>query len=83
MTRLDIQSELDREPFIPFRVHLKGGKRYDIAFREVARPMSYGLLVFIGLKQGTRVAKSYDRFPYEDITKIEPRPGRRPRTPKA
>jgi hypothetical protein len=73
MTIDEVETELLREPFVPFRVHLDNGKRYDIAFREAARLLTFGFLVFIGKKEGTHRAEGYDRFPYEQIVKIEHR----------
>ena len=30
MTREDIRSEVEREPFVPFRLHLVSGKTFDV-----------------------------------------------------
>jgi hypothetical protein len=76
MNKDEVRAELKREPFIPLRLHLKNGKTFDIPFREVAHLLGYGVLVFIGLKQGTRQAKGYDRFGFDDIVRIEQRPAR-------
>lgn len=86
MTFEEVRDELLREPFIPFRVHLSSGKKYDIPFRDAARLMSYGFLVFIGKKyEGSHRSKGFDRFPYDDIVRIEHRPakGRRGSRKKA
>lgn len=79
MQKEDIRVELNRVPFVPLRLHLKSGKTFDVPFREVAHIVFSGLLVLIGLKEGTRTARGYDRFAFEDIVQIEPRPagGRR------
>ena len=75
MDEQSVRAELDREPFVPLRVYLQNGKRYDIPFREAAHLMAYGqLLIFFGVKEGSRVAKGYDRFPFDHITRIEQRP---------
>jgi len=76
MLKEQVKAELAREPFVPLRLHLRGGKTFDIPFRDVARMLSFGLLVFIGLKPGTRQASSYDRFAFENILRIEQRPMR-------
>jgi hypothetical protein len=85
MTIEEVEAELLREPFIPFRVHLANGKKYDILFRDAARLMTYGFLVFIGMKEGTHRSEGYDRFPYKQIVRIEHRPakGRRNNRKKA
>ena len=75
MLKEEVKAELKREPFVPLRFHLKDGKRFDVPFREVARVLEYGVLVFIGLKEGTYQAKGYDRFSFESIVRIEQRPG--------
>ena len=76
MLRDQIEAELAREPFVPLRLHLRGGKTFDIPFRDVARVLPFGLLVFVGLKRGTRQASGYDRFAFDNIVRIEQRPGR-------
>jgi hypothetical protein len=79
MLKEQVRTILTREPFTPFRIHLLNGKHYDIDHREVARFLGYGVLVFIGLKQGTHQAKGYDRFPFDHIVRIEDRPAIRRR----
>lgn len=79
MTKDEVRTILTREPFTPFRIHLASGKQYDVDHRDVARFLGYGVLVFIGLKEGTHQAKGYDRFPFDHIVRIEDRPGVRRR----
>ena len=67
-------SELTREPFVPLRLHLTNGRTFDVPFRQVAHMVHRGVLVLIGLKEGTHSAQGYDRFAYEQIEKIEPLP---------
>jgi hypothetical protein len=83
MTIDQVEAELWREPFIPFRVHLTNGKKYDIAFRDAARLLTFGFLVFIGKKEGTHSSKGYDRFPYDWIERIEHRPAKKSKRKKA
>jgi len=71
MLKDDVRLELTREPFIPLRLYLRNGKKFDVPFRDVAHLLGYGVLVFIGLKEGTHQAKGYDRFGFEDIIRIE------------
>jgi hypothetical protein len=73
MLRDQIEAELAREPFVPLRLHLRDGKTFDIPFRDVARVLPFGLLVFVGLKRGTRQAAGYDRFAFDNIIRIEQR----------
>jgi len=79
MDKEAIRSELNREPFIPLRLHLKGGRTFDVPFRQVAHIVSSGVLVFIGLKEGTHSAKGYDRFAFANIERIEHRTNGRKR----
>ena len=57
MDKEAVRAELIREPFVPLRLHLSNGKTFDIPFRDAAHILSYGVLVFIGMKEGTRSAK--------------------------
>jgi len=79
MDKEAIRSELNREPFIPLRLHLKDGRTFDVPFRQVARIVSSGVLVFIGLKEGTHSAKGYDRFAFNNVDRIEHRKNGRKR----
>jgi hypothetical protein len=78
MLKQDVQDLLSRNPFVPVRLpfvpvrlHLADGRTFDVPFPDVARVLSYGVLVFIGMKEGTRQADSYDRFTFDQITRIE------------
>jgi len=77
MTREDVRTALHREPFVPLRIRLADSRHFDVPFKEVAHFLGYGVLVFIGLKEGTHQAKSYDRFAIEQIVSIDPLPMRR------
>jgi len=72
-----VRAELKREPFVPLRIRLTDGRKFDVPFRDVAHMLGYGVLVFIGMKEGTRQAKSYDRFGFDQIDRIEPLPGKK------
>jgi hypothetical protein len=74
MLKEDVRMILARAPFTPYRIHLLNGKHYDVDHRDVAHFLGYGVLVFIGLKEGTHQAKGYDRFPFDHIVRIEDRP---------
>jgi hypothetical protein len=82
MLKEEIEAELGREPFVPLRLHLRNGKTFDIPFREVGHLLRSSLVVFIGLKEGTHQAKGHTEYVFEDILRIERRPGR-PRRRKA
>lgn len=71
MTKEDVEAILDREPFKPFRIRVVNGKYYDVLHRRAARFLGYGVLVFIGMKEGSCQAEGYDRFSFDQISAIE------------
>ena len=77
MTTAEVEAELTHTPFVPIRFHLVDGRTFDVARGDAAHLLSYGVLFLIGLRAGSHRADGYDRFPYEAITRIEPRPFRR------
>lgn len=77
MLKKQIKAKLARDPFVPVRLYLDDGRKFDVPFREVAHVLSIGLLVFIGMKQGSIRADTYDRFPFEKIVRVEDRPMRK------
>jgi hypothetical protein len=79
MLKEEVRAELNREPFVPLRLYLTNGKTFDVPFRDVAHLLGYGVLVLIGLKKGTHLAKGYERFTFEQIERIEQRPSSRRR----
>jgi hypothetical protein len=79
MLKEDVERELMREPFVPLRLHLKDGRRYDVPIREAARFNPVGIVVLIGVKPGTYQIKGYDRFSLDAIDRIEQRPKREKR----
>jgi hypothetical protein len=82
MIKQDVHAQLTREPFAPLRIHLTDGRAFDVPFKDVAHLLGYGVLVLIGLKEGTHQAKAYDRFFFEQIDRIEPLPPRARRRPR-
>ena len=46
MTASEIRSELDRSPFIPFRLHLSSGKTVDVMNNGAAFLLRRSILVF-------------------------------------
>lgn len=78
MERDDVRMQLTRDPFVPLRIYLAGGKSFDVPFPEVAHLLGHGLLVLKGLKRGTHQAKGFDVFGFDRIIRIEQRPAARP-----
>ena len=71
MLKEDVKAIMDRDPFKPFAFRLVNGKRYKVTSPEAAVFLGYAVLFFIGHKAGTRQAKGYDRFTFEQIEQIE------------
>jgi hypothetical protein len=76
MLKEEVKQEITREPFIPLRIHLRNRKKFDIRYADEARVLGFGLLVFIGKTPGKPIAKGYDRFPFEEIARIERLPSK-------
>jgi hypothetical protein len=80
MLKDEVIRELDRKTFIPLRLHLQDGRKMRIPFRESAHILgNWGVLVLIGMKEGTRTAKGYDRCTFDYIVRIEKLPKGRAR----
>jgi hypothetical protein len=76
MLKEEVVAEINRDPFIPLRLHLRNRKTIKIPFRDAAWLIGGGVLVFIGKKQGKPIAKGYDRFPFDAIVRIEKIPSK-------
>ena len=76
MTAKDIQGELERDPFIPLRVHLVSGKTIDISASNGAWLLQNALLVFQNMKPGKARVSGYDVIAFRNIERIEQRAGR-------
>ena len=72
MTEENMRDELNREPFIPVRLHLVSGKTVDINRQGIAWPLSNRLLVFINAAARGVGADNYDIIPYQNIERIQP-----------
>jgi len=84
MAPKQLQQEIDRDPFVPVRLHLASGKTIDVRHSGAAWVLSYGLLVFHGTRPGKSVASGYDVINYRLIEKVEQLTnGRRVRKPKS
>ena len=77
MRREEIEVELRREPFVPLRFHVVGGKKIDVPFPHVVVFQRSHVIVFKGVKEpGSRVAQGYAVFGYDQIERIEKRAAR-------
>ena len=77
MRREEIEAELRRDPFVPLRLHLISGKKLEVPFQHVVVFQKSHVIVFKGVKApGSRVAKGYAVFGYDQIDRIERPPTR-------
>jgi hypothetical protein len=84
MTSEDVQQELDREPFVPLRLHLTSGQRIDIKYPSTAWVRQNTLLIVHPLAPHTSAIGNYDVVALRLIEKIEQMNGngRRRRSPR-
>lgn len=66
-----LQAEIEREPFIPVRLHLSSGKRIDIRHVGDLVYLSYGLMVLHRPDPTKRRADGYDLINYRLIERVE------------
>jgi hypothetical protein len=74
MEKEEVRTELNREPFVPLRLHLKDGKKLDVPLRQAAHMQPHGVLVLFGVKPGSCRIKGFDVFAFDKIDRIEQRP---------
>jgi hypothetical protein len=71
MTTEDIKQEIEREPFIPLRLHLASGQIMEIKFPHTAWVRQNTLLVVHPLRKGTQEIGNYDVIALRLIERIE------------
>jgi hypothetical protein len=71
MTENELIAELDKEPFLPFRLHMVSGKVFDVLAPNAAHPLKNSLLILRNPILGTRRAEGYDVISYQNIERIE------------
>jgi hypothetical protein len=72
MTEKDLISELEKDPFVPFRLHLVSGKVVDVLAAHAAHPLRNTMLVLRNPTMGTAVrAEGYDVVAYQNIERLE------------
>jgi hypothetical protein len=81
MTESELLGELQRDPFVPFRLHLVSGKVVDVLGPNAAHTLKKSLLVLRNPTIGSPRAESYDVVAYHNIERIELlEMGKRPRS---
>jgi hypothetical protein len=71
MTSKDLEAELERQPFIPLRVHLVSGKTIDIPGPGVGVLLRNALLVFQNPRPNRVRADGYDVISFRNIERLE------------
>jgi hypothetical protein len=71
MTSEDVKQELEREPFVPLRLHLSSGKTMDIPYPNTAWVRQNTLVIVHPLRRGTAEIGNYDVIALRLIERIE------------
>jgi hypothetical protein len=71
MTSQDLKQGIEREPFIPLRLHLSSGKTLDIEYDNSAFVRQHTLLVVHRLAPHTAAIGNYDVVALRLIERIE------------
>ena len=79
MTSEDVLQELEREPFVPFRLHLSSGQKVDVKDPATAWMRQNTLLLVHPLRPGTKRIGNHDVIALRMIEKIETIENGRPR----
>ena len=72
MTSEDVLQEIERQPFLPIRLHLSSGQKIDVKFAATAWVRQNTLLVVHPLRPGTQAIGNYDVIALRLIERIEP-----------
>jgi hypothetical protein len=70
MTNEQFESELEKLPFVPFRIHLVSGKTVDVTTARSADLMNGAVMVFHPVRHSSREA-GYDVISLFNIERIE------------
>jgi hypothetical protein len=71
MTSEDIKSELEREPFRPFRLHLVSGKVVAVKTPNDAHMLQNAVMVFFGRTVRSAMHDRYDVIALRNIERLE------------
>jgi hypothetical protein len=76
MDRKELEAELHRDPFIPLRLHLVDGRKFDVPFHHVVVFGAHDFVLLKGVKrEGSRVATGFEVIQYERIDRVVQRGG--------
>jgi hypothetical protein len=71
MTSEDVIQELEREPFVPLRLHLSSGQKIDIPYPNTAWIRQNTVIIVHPLRPGTVAIGNYDVIALRLIERIE------------
>ena len=71
MSEEELVAELQKDPFVPFRLHLVSGKVVDVLAPNAAHTLTNSLLVLRNPTLGSPRAEGYDVVAYQNIERIE------------
>jgi hypothetical protein len=71
MTENELLAELEKDPFVPFRLHMVSGKVVDVLAPTGAHTLANSLLVLRNPTIGSPRAEGYDVVAYHNIERIE------------
>jgi hypothetical protein len=71
MTSEDLKQELDRDPFVPLRLHLSSGKTMEIEYPDSAFLRQNTLLVVHRVRPRTHEIGNYDVIALRLIERVE------------
>jgi hypothetical protein len=78
VTSEDLRGELDREPFVPLRIHMVSGKTLDVPRHSAAMILRNALMVLEPLTPG--IEGRYDLVALRNIERVEQIEDRPPRS---
>jgi hypothetical protein len=71
MTSEDMRQELERQPFVPLRLHLSSGQKIEIPYMGTAWVRQNTLLIVHPLAPGSAAIGNYDVIALRLIERIE------------
>jgi hypothetical protein len=75
VTNQSFRAELDKNPFVPFRVHLVSGKTIDVRRADAAWMMQHAVLIFQSHPEMPDRSSAYDIVALRNIERLEQLPG--------
>ena len=71
MTAVDLESELEKNPFIPLRLHLVSGKTLTVHSPNAAWILQNTVMLLRGNKPGKYSGEGYDTVALANIERVE------------